>query len=227
MCDEGRGVGPLVNGVRRGVYLDFAAVDCAARQKKVEERYGNLFEMYERITGEDPYKVPMRIYPAIHYTMGGLWVDYNLMSTIPGLFVRRRSELLRSRRESPGRERADAGPRGRLLRAALHGGQLPRDGQRRSRWTRATPRCSARSKRCAPARSTCSRSAARTTPDAFHRELGNVMWDFCGMARNREGPDAGHRADPRHCATDFWRDLQGGRHRRRAEPVAREGGARR
>src|SRR5512132_3955240 len=82
-CDDGRGVGP--GG--RGVYLDFADAIKRLGESKIRERYGNLFEMYERITGEDPYKVPMRIYPAVHYTMGGLWVDYNLMSTIPGLHV--------------------------------------------------------------------------------------------------------------------------------------------
>src|SRR5204863_717045 len=78
-----RGVGPLKNGV----YLDFKSGIERLGRHAIEERYGNLFEMYNRITGEDPYKVPMRIYPAVHYTMGGLWVDYNLMSTIPGLFV--------------------------------------------------------------------------------------------------------------------------------------------
>ncbi|MFM8485529.1 MAG: FAD-binding protein, partial [Bacteroidota bacterium] len=83
VCDEGRGVGP--GG--RGVYLDFSAAIHRLGEKTIAERYGNLFEMYERITGENPYKVPMRIYPAPHYTMGGLWVDYNLMSTIPGLHV--------------------------------------------------------------------------------------------------------------------------------------------
>ncbi len=83
VCDEGRGVGP--GG--RGVYLDFADAIGRLGVGLIKERYGNLFDMYERITGEDPYKVPMRIYPAIHYTMGGLWVDYNLMSNIPGLFV--------------------------------------------------------------------------------------------------------------------------------------------
>src|SRR5205814_2060082 len=79
VCDAGRGVGP--GGF--GVYLDFAGVDAAT----LETRYGNLFEMYERITGDDPYRTPMRIYPAVHYTMGGLWVDYDLMTTIPGLFA--------------------------------------------------------------------------------------------------------------------------------------------
>src|SRR5207249_3073691 len=83
VCDEGRGVGET--GL--GVYLDFSDAFRRLGRNAIEERYGNLFEMYERITGEDPYKVPMRIYPAIHYTMGGLWVDYQLMSTIPGMFV--------------------------------------------------------------------------------------------------------------------------------------------
>src|SRR5262249_52966423 len=83
VCDEGRGVGP--GGL--GVYLDFADAIKRLGENVIRDRYGNLFEMYERITGENPYEVPMRIYPAIHYTMGGLWVDYNLMSTIPGLHV--------------------------------------------------------------------------------------------------------------------------------------------
>jgi len=83
VCDEGRGVGP--GGL--GVYLDFADAITRLGQEKVQERYGNLFDMYEKITGENGYKVPMRIFPAVHYTMGGTWVDYNLMSTIPGLFV--------------------------------------------------------------------------------------------------------------------------------------------
>src|SRR5690349_4935325 len=87
MCDEGRGVGPEVEGVRRGVYLDFAEAIERLGRETIEEKYGNLFDMYARITGEDPYAVPMRIYPAVHYVMGGLWVDYDLQSTIPGLFV--------------------------------------------------------------------------------------------------------------------------------------------
>ena len=83
VCDEGRGVGP--GGL--GVYLDFADAINRLGRDAVEKKYGNLFEMYERITGENPYEAPMRIYPAVHYTMGGLWVDYDLQSTIPGLFV--------------------------------------------------------------------------------------------------------------------------------------------
>src|SRR6186713_1050558 len=86
-CDDGRGVGPKVDGVRRGVYLDFADAIARLGRDAVEEKYGNLFDMYARITGEDPYAVPMRIYPAVHYVMGGVWVDYDLQTTIPGLFV--------------------------------------------------------------------------------------------------------------------------------------------
>src|SRR6476620_7181593 len=87
IADEDRGVGPEVEGVRRGVYLDFADAIERLGRDAVESKYGNLFDMYARITGEDPYTVPMRIYPAVHYVMGGLWVDYDLQSTIPGLFV--------------------------------------------------------------------------------------------------------------------------------------------
>src|SRR6201989_771202 len=87
VCDEGRGVGPEVEGVRRGVYLDFGEAMQRLGRPAIEAKYGNLFDMYARITGEDPYETPMRIYPAVHYTMGGLWVDYDLQSTIPGMFV--------------------------------------------------------------------------------------------------------------------------------------------
>ncbi|HZB67013.1 MAG TPA: fumarate reductase/succinate dehydrogenase flavoprotein subunit, partial [Ornithinibacter sp.] len=87
VCDDGRGVGPLVGDFRRGVYLDFSDAIKRLGAAAVEAKYGNLFDMYARITGENPYQVPMRIYPAVHYVMGGLWVDYDLQSTIPGLFV--------------------------------------------------------------------------------------------------------------------------------------------
>src|SRR5690606_1632271 len=83
----GRGVGPMVGDFRRGVYLDFADAIARLGEDAVRAKYGNLFDMYQQITGENPYEVPMRIYPAVHYTMGGLWVDYDLESTIPGLFV--------------------------------------------------------------------------------------------------------------------------------------------
>ena len=122
VCDEGKGVG----ATGQAVYLDFR--DAIERDGKdtIEARYGNLFEMYERITAEDPYSVPMRIFPAVHYTMGGLWVDYNLESTIPGLFVLGEAKLLRPRREPPRCERAHARSRRRLLRGAGHDREPPR-----------------------------------------------------------------------------------------------------
>ncbi len=119
--DAGRGVGPIKNGV----YLDFAESIERLGPKAVEERYSNLFEMYERITDESPEKVPMRIYPAVHYTMGGLWVDYDLMSNVPGLFVLGEANFSDHGANRLGAERADAGARRRLLRAAVHDRQLP------------------------------------------------------------------------------------------------------
>ena len=142
VCDEGRGVGP--GGL--GVYLDFKDAIGRLGAPKIGEKYGNLFDMYERITDEDPYRQPMRIYPAIHYTMGGLWVDYNLMSTIPGLHVVGRGELLRPRREPAGRVGADAGPGRRLLRAALHDRALSRRDEARE-GRRQPPRGEGRARR--------------------------------------------------------------------------------
>ena len=121
-CDDGRGVGP--GG--RGVYLDFAEAIKQFGANTIKERYGNLFDMYERITGESAYQQPMRIYPAVHYTMGGLWVDYNLMSNLPGPACARRGELLRPRREPIGRERADARSGRWLLRHPHNHRKLPR-----------------------------------------------------------------------------------------------------
>ena len=121
MVDAGQGVGPLKNGV----YLDFAEAIGRLGESTIRERYGNLFDMYERITGENPYDVPMRIYPASHYTMGGLWVDYELMTTDPRPLLRRRGQLLRPRREPPRRVGPHAGPVRRLLRAAVHDLAVP------------------------------------------------------------------------------------------------------
>ncbi len=143
VCDEGRGVGET--GL--GVYLDFADAIKRLGSAVIRERYGNLFDMYERITGEDPYKTPMRIYPAIHYTMGGLWVDYNLMSTSRAVRAGR-GELLRPRREPPRRQRAHAGPGGRLLRHPLHDRQLPRRQQAGQGRPPITPRSRTRKPRC-------------------------------------------------------------------------------
>ena len=148
MCDEGRGVGPEVDGVRRGVYLDFAEAIERLGRKAIEDKYGNLFDMYAQITGEDPYEVPMRIYPAVHYVMGGLWVDYDLQSTIPGPVRDRRGQLLRPRRQPARRLGADAGPGRRLLRAVRTPSATTSPTGRSTRSPRTTRRSSRPSSRC-------------------------------------------------------------------------------
>ena len=174
----------------------------------IEERYGNLFEMYERITGEDPYRVPMRIYPATHYTMGGLWVDYDLMSTIPGLFVHRRGELLRPRRQPARRERADAGARRRLLHPAVHDRRLPGRGAARRR--RRRPRRSSATAEAAVARRVrrLLGVGGRRTVMSFHRELGQ---DHVGRLRHVAQRA---RASRRRCAqhSRAARGVLAGRH---------------
>ena len=178
-CDDGRGVGE--SGL--AVYLDFADAIQRLGPETIKAKYGNLFHMYQKITDENPYKVPMRIYPAIHYTMGGLWVDYNLMSTIPGLHVLGRGQLLGPWREPPGRQRADAGAGRRLLRHPLHDRSLPgqhhaaegHDRPRRVQGSPPTP-CSSDITRLLSVKG--NRSIRE-----IHRELGRILWDDVGMAR--------------------------------------------
>jgi succinate dehydrogenase / fumarate reductase, flavoprotein subunit len=182
-CDEGRGVGP--GG--RGVYLDFRDAILRDSEDKVREKYGNLFDMYERITGENPYKVPMRIYPAVHYTMGGLWVDYQLQSTIPGLFVLGEANF------------SDHGAN-RLGASALMQGLA--DGYFVISYTLANYLAGINASQLADASSTVFKTVenevkgtmdrllsikGKRSVDSFHRELGGLMWEYCGMARNREG----------------------------------------
>jgi succinate dehydrogenase / fumarate reductase flavoprotein subunit len=182
VCDEGRGVGET--GL--GVYLDFSESIKRLGKHAIEERYGNLFEMYARITDEDPYKVPMRIYPAIHYTMGGLWVDYNLQSTIPGLFVIGEANF------------SDHGAN-RLGASALMQGLS--DGYFVVPYTvgnyLATTKLPAASEThadvvnaLASAKQGVERLLSikgKRTVDSFHRALGKIVWDECGMSRNAEG----------------------------------------
>jgi succinate dehydrogenase / fumarate reductase flavoprotein subunit len=182
MCDEGRGVGP--GG--RGVYLDFADAIAALGEDVIRDRYGNLFEMYERITGEDPYTLPMRIYPAPHYTMGGLWVDYGLASTIPGLFVLGEANF------------SDHGAN-RLGASALMQGLA--DGYFIIPYTLGEYLAGARldavsasAPAFAEAEHAVAERAARLlgvegsrTVDSFHRELGAVLWEKCGMSRTERG----------------------------------------
>lgn len=183
VCDAGRGVGP--GG--RGVYLDFAAAIARLGEDVVRQRYGNLFEMYERITGENPYRRPMRVYPAIHYTMGGLWVDYNLMSNIEGLFVIGEANF------------ADQGAN-RLGASALMQGLA--DGYfilpytigdylaRVSPQDRLSPDHAAfqRTERETSDRMTkLLSSGGKRSADSFHRELGELVWNECGMSRSAAG----------------------------------------
>jgi len=201
--DAGRGVGPLKNGV----YLDFGDAISRLGRAVIEERYGNLFQMYERITGEDPYVVPMRIYPAVHYTMGGLWVDYNLMSNIPGLYV-----LGEANFSDHGANRLGASALmqgladGYFVLPATIGDYLaPQLGQQPVPtddpvFTEARQRVEDVTKRFLSIRG--SRSV-----DWFHRELGKIMWDNCGMARSRESLEKAIAEIP-SLREEFWNDVR-------------------
>jgi succinate dehydrogenase / fumarate reductase flavoprotein subunit len=180
--DAGRGVGPLKNGV----YLDFGeAIDRVGR-KVIEERYDNLFQMYERITGEDPFRVPMRIYPAVHYAMGGLWVDYDLMSNVPGLFV-----LGEANFSDHGANRLGASALmqgladGYFVVPATIASHLA--GRKLGAVTTDHPAfAAAEADAREQLRSLLAIKGSRTVDD-LHRELGRLMWDKCGMARNETG----------------------------------------
>jgi succinate dehydrogenase / fumarate reductase flavoprotein subunit len=181
--DSGRGVGPLKNGV----YLDFSEAIARLGADVVKERYGNLFDMYERITGENPYDVPMRIYPASHYTMGGLWVDYELMTTIPGLYCAGEANF-----SDHGANRLGASA---LMQGLADGyfvlpytisnflaGWLnkPIPGTDHEAFKQAEAAASDRFRGYMAIGGTRS-------PDHFHRELGRIIWDYCGMERTKEG----------------------------------------
>jgi succinate dehydrogenase / fumarate reductase flavoprotein subunit len=181
--DSGRGVGPLKNGV----YLDFSDAIARLGADVVKERYGNLFDMYERITGENPYAVPMRIYPASHYTMGGLWVDYELMTTIPGLYCAGEANF-----SDHGANRLGASA---LMQGLADGyfvlpytisnflaGWLnkPIPGADHEAFKQAEAAATDRFRGYLAIGGTRS-------PDHFHRELGRIIWDYCGMERTKEG----------------------------------------
>jgi succinate dehydrogenase / fumarate reductase, flavoprotein subunit len=202
VCDEGRGVGP--GG--RGVYLDFADAIRRLGENIIRERYGNLFEIYEKITGENAYQVPMRIYPAVHYTMGGLWVDYNLMSNVPGLFVAGEANF------------SDHGAN-RLGASALMQGLA--DGYFVLPATLPAYLASHRGKRPSVDRAEFKQAEhdvrARVTKllevngnrsaDSFHRELGLLLWDKCGMARNAAGLKEALQTIPL-LREEFWRNVR-------------------
>jgi succinate dehydrogenase / fumarate reductase flavoprotein subunit len=185
VCDQGLGVGPEVNGERRGVYLDFGDAINRLGKQAVSERYGNLFEMYERITGEDPYETPMRIYPATHYTMGGLWVDYNLESTIPGLFVGGEANF-----SDHGANRLGAS----ALMQGLSDGYFVLPSTVANYLAKAEQLALDATHPAAVAAVTEVKERMQKllningtrTVDSFHRELGKIIWENCGMARTKE-----------------------------------------
>ena len=190
-CDDGRGIAPT--GL--GVYLDFRDATKRLGENVIRSRYGNLFQMYEKIAGEDPYKGPMMIYPAVHYTMGGLWVDYNLMSNVPGLHVLGEANF------------SDHGAN-RLGASALMQGLA--DGyfvipttianylvtQKPGTVTTDMPEFKQVETEARERVSKLFSIKGKRTVDSFHRELGMIMWDNCGMARSREGLDHGTRQNP-------------------------------
>ena len=202
MCDEGRGVG----GTGLAVYLDFAEIIQRTSAEAVSQKYGNLFAMYEKITGENPYELPMRIYPAVHYTMGGLWVDYNLQTTIPGLYATGECNF------------SDHGAN-RLGASALMQGLA--DGyfvipytigdylsQNAPKPVDITHPAFAEAKAGVQARTEMLLSIKGTrTPDDFHKALGHLVWEYCGMSRNAEGLRFA-KGEIQKLRQEFWRDVK-------------------
>ncbi|MDG2123175.1 MAG: fumarate reductase/succinate dehydrogenase flavoprotein subunit, partial [Verrucomicrobiales bacterium] len=202
VCDEGRGVGD--SGL--GVYLDFSQRIKELGEDVIAARYGNLFQMYEKITGENPYQTPMRIYPAVHYTMGGLWVDYNLMSNLPGLHVLGEANF------------SDHGAN-RLGASALMQGLA--DGyfvipttlpvylatQKPGTVTTDNPEFEKIEKEVTERTNKLLNTDGTRSVDSFHRELGLLVWDKCGMERTREGLEEALREIPR-IRDEFWKTVR-------------------
>ena len=202
VCDEGRGVGES----GRGVYLDFKEAIARLGENTIRERYGNLFDIYEKITGEDAYQQPMRIYPAVHYTMGGLWVDYNLMSNVPGLHVIGEANF-----SDHGANRLGAS----ALMQGLADGYFvlpytlpvylaPQIGKRPSidhpEFKKAEAEVRARTQKMLDVN-------GKRSIDSFHRELGLLLWDKCGMARNAAGLREAINRIPQ-LREEFWKDVR-------------------
>jgi succinate dehydrogenase / fumarate reductase, flavoprotein subunit len=200
-CDNGLGVGP--GGL--GVYLDFSAAIKRLGEDVIKDRYGNLFDMYERITAENPYKVPMRIYPAVHYTMGGLWVDYNLMSNVPGLHVIGEANF-----SDHGANRLGASA---LMQGLADGyfvlpytiGDYFANNPSAKITTDAPEFKQAEAEVNARVNKLLSIKGKKTV-DSFHKELGKIMWDYCGMARNKAGLEKAIKLIP-ELREEFWKNV--------------------
>ncbi len=201
VCDEGRGVGET--GL--GVYLDFSDAIQRLGENVIRERYGNLFDMYQRITDENPYKVPMRIYPAIHYTMGGLWVDYYLQSTIPGLFVAGEANF-----SDHGANRLGAS----ALMQGLSDGYfiIPYTvgnyiaNHKLDKVDASHPAVKEAVSGVQQSISTLLSIKGKRTVDSFHRELGKIIWDECGMSRTAQGLEKGI-GQVRALREEFWQNV--------------------
>jgi succinate dehydrogenase / fumarate reductase, flavoprotein subunit len=200
-CDQGLGVGE--SGL--GVYLDFADAIKRLGEGTIRDRYGNLFQMYQRITDENPYQIPMRIYPAVHYTMGGLWVDYNLMSTIPGLHVIGEANFSDHGANRLGASALMQGlADGYFVLPATIGDYLAsskpgRIGTDHPEVRKAEADVGENTRKLLGIR-------GKRTVDAFHRELGRIMWEYCGMARNATGLRKALKLIP-ELRAEFWRDV--------------------
>ncbi len=207
VCDEGRGVGQMVDGKRLGVYLDFSAAINRLGESAIRERYGNLFDMYENITGENAYRQPMRIFPAVHYTMGGLWVDYNLQSNIPGLFVGGEANF-----SDHGANRLGASA---LMQGLADGyfvlpytvtdylagvGLSGRPSVDRPEYKAAVKEVQDRTQWFIQNKGT--RSAR-----SYHKELGKIVWEKCGMARDKAGLQQAIK-DLEALRADFWKNVR-------------------
>lgn len=201
VCDEGRGVGD-----GQAVYLDFAASIQRVGEDVIRDRYGNLFDMYAKITAENPYKTPMQIYPAVHYTMGGLWVDYNLQSTIPGLFV-----LGEANFSDHGANRLGAS----ALMQGLADGYfvVPYTLGNYLGGTKLDP-VDANAPEFAATENDVNERVNKLlsingnkTPLAFHKELGKIMWNECGMARNKAGLESALKRIP-ELREEFWNNVK-------------------
>lgn len=206
VCDAGYGVGPMVGGKRLGVYLDFSEAIQRLGKKVIADRYDNLFQMYEKITGDNPYEVPMRIYPAVHYTMGGLWVDYNLMSNVPGLFV-----LGEANFSDHGANRLGASALmqgladGYFIIPYTIGDYFAQVGYKNistdlPEFKQAENEAEERIKKLLSIN-------GKKTVDEFHRELGKIMWDKCGMARDKQGLEEALQKIPQ-IREEFWKNVK-------------------
>jgi succinate dehydrogenase / fumarate reductase flavoprotein subunit len=202
VCDEGRGVGP--SGL--AVYLDFADAIKRDGQAAISERYGNLFEMYEKITGDDPNKMPMRIYPAVHYTMGGLWVDYELMTNIPGLYACGEANFSDHGANRLGASALMQGlADGYFVLPYTIGSYLSKE-IKTGEISTSSPEFDAAEKHVTDTIARLLSVGGSQSVESFHRRLGHITWDKCGMGRNEQGLKQAIE-EIKALRTEFWSDV--------------------